>query len=127
MLAAAVIGAGFGAGAATKTVPGAATSTMLLSAAGCAVMGLFAVGILEWRDKSRSQNGEWQRRVAHTAATIQERYPAVPPPIVQAAAQEHEERRLTPLAWFGIVVGGFSLMCGVGMLIWRVVQFFRSP
>lgn len=125
LFAAAVIGAGFGAAAAAEIAPG--TSAVLLSSVGGAVMGLLAVGILEWRDRARSRDADWQRRVAHTAAEIQQNYPGVPPPMVRAAAQEHEERHFSPLVWFGMVVGGFSLLCGLGMLIFRVIQYFRTP
>jgi hypothetical protein len=93
---------------------------------GAALLGVLAVGLLELRDRRRSRTANWQQRISHTTAQVRELYPEIPPEHAPAVAKAVEESRFTPLVWVGIVVGGFSALCGVAMLITRVIQFFRA-
>ena len=124
LFAAAVIAAPFGAFAAAEVSP--TPTAIVLSTIGAALLGVLAVGLLELRDRRRSQTAEWQQRVIHTTAQIRKLYPEIPPEHAPIVAKAVEESRFTPLVWACMALAGFSALCGAAMLITRVIQFFRA-
>ncbi len=89
-------------------------------------MGMLAVGFLEWRDHRRNRDPDWRRRIAVSAGAIQSRIPGIPAETARQVAQKQEEQRLSPLALAGMALGGLCLVCGVAMLVVRVVGFFSG-
>jgi hypothetical protein len=122
--AAAVIAAPFGAFAAVEVSP--TPLAIVLSTIGAALLGILAVGLLELRDRHRAQTAGWQQRVTRTTEQIREFHPEISPAHTPAVAKAVEESRFTPLVWAGIVLGCFCALCGVAMIITRVIQFFRA-
>lgn len=104
------------------------------AAVGGALLGVLAVGILELRDRRRHRTAEWQQSVARTVVELRRDYPLIPeehaPQIAQAVEEQREEQRasrhLSPIAWVGVILGGFCLLCGALMLIVRAVEFLRA-
>jgi uncharacterized membrane protein HdeD (DUF308 family) len=100
--------------------------TAAISSGATALIGGVAALFLESRDRRRSTTSEWRQRVESTTSEILGVYPEVPPVIAKEAATAAEEKRLTPLAWVGMVVGILCLLCGLLMFIVKVVNLFRQ-
>lgn len=123
LLAAAIIGGSMG-GAAGAGVS-LDVKTVSFSALGCALIGLIAACVLEVRDHERRQSPEWQERLAKTADKIRVAHPDLKTAETTEAAKELEEQRPGLLFWTGMILGGFCLLCGAGMLIYKLVQLLK--
>jgi len=123
LLASSVIGGTFGAFAGAGVSPDATTIT--LSTMGGASIGVVATCLLEFRDHERRQSPEWQERLAKKADEIRRADPGLGTAQANTAAKEHEEQRPGLFFWTGMILGGFCLLCGAGMLLSKLVQFVK--
>jgi uncharacterized membrane protein YfcA len=124
IFAAAIIAGTFGAFAAahiSPTLPDILGYTLLSAA-----IGVFAVGLLERRDRRRRNSAKWNSRVENTSGMIQKMYPELPPEATRAAAKSYQEQRMSPIVLIGIVLGALCVLCGVAMAIVQAIRLFSS-